>query len=123
MQGAPARAMAADDVLDIEGLQRFHGLRNDVLHHAAQMQPANDGMNGKTGEELADIGTDIDDSGVRAGAEDDQPLPADMGHHEALIHQEGIGLPGRLAIGPAEMIGASGLEEGYPRDLTAVIEL
>ena len=115
--------MTADDVPDIEGPQRFDGLRNDVLHHAAEMQPAHDGMNGDSGEELADVGADIDDSGMRAGAEDDEAQPAQMRGHEALVHQEGIGLPGRLAVGPAEMIGASGLEGGDPRDLAAVVEM
>src|SRR5579885_947785 len=123
VEGAPAGAMPRDDMPDVEGSQPFDRLRDDALHDAAEMQAAHDGMDRNLREEVADLDADIDDPGMGAGAEDDQPKPAHMHHDHALVHQEGIGLPRRLAVGPRQVIHATLLEGGHARDLAAVVEM
>src|SRR5215472_15450802 len=123
MQGAPASAVAADDVADVEGLQAFDRLGDEALHDAAQMQASHHRMNREIREQAPDLGTDIDDPRMGAGAEDDQPPSADMDRQEALVHEVGIRLPGGLAVGPAEVVGAALLEGADAGNLAAVVEM
>ncbi len=116
--------MTADDVLDVEGPQRFHGLRTDVLHHAAQMQSAHDGVDRDSGEPALDLGAhSLTMPAWEQGAEHDQAEVAHVHDQHALVHQVGIGGPFRFIVTAAEMVGAAGFKGADARDFTAVIEM
>src|SRR5215468_6672306 len=71
---------------------------------------------------LAGVQQDIDDAGMRARAEDDEPLPLHVDRHIAFVQDQGIRLP-RLIHGPsAEMIRTALFKARYPRNLTTHVE-
>src|SRR5260370_27125805 len=72
VQRSPARAVPSDDVFDGKRPQALDGVRNARFHHTAQMQPAHDAGDRKIAEQLSHLATDIDNTGMRAGAEDNQ---------------------------------------------------
>ena len=87
------------------------------------MQAAHHRMNGRLGEQAADLRADIDDAGMRAGTEDDQPEVAHVHDQHALVHQVGVGPPLLLVVQSAKMVLASGLERRDPGNLAAVVEM
>ncbi len=123
MQRPPAGAVAGDDVGDVEGLQRLDRLRDEMLHDAAQVQAAHHRMDRRVGKQALCLGADIDDAGVRAGAEHDEAEIAHVHDQHALVHQEGVGPPFLRIVLAAEMILAALLEGADPGDLAAVIEM
>ena len=64
----------------------------------------------------------IDDAGMGAGGEDDQPLALDVHGDGALIHDQGIGLPPLAVLGPPMLADHALLEGGQARDLAADVE-
>src|SRR4051812_30285809 len=123
VEGSPASAVTGDDVTDIEGLQCLDGLWNDVLHDAAKMQTAHHRMDWSVWKQAMHFHADVDDAGVRTGAEHDQHKIADLRHKHALVHQVRIGPPILLIAGPAEVVDTARLKRGYARDLAAVVEV
>ena len=88
------------------------------------MQATHHRMDRNVRKEAPDLGADIDDPRMGAGAEDDQAQIAHIGDDKALVHQKRIGAPGRLLIvEPAEMIGPARLERGHAGDLAAVVKM
>src|SRR5215475_15230289 len=100
-----------------------HGVRNEPLHgRAGQMQPPDDSVQRHAGKRLPRAQEDIDDAGMRAHAEDDEPLPSHVHRHVALIHDQGIWLPWLLHGPSTEMIRTALLEARHSRDLAAEVE-
>src|ERR1700731_3926886 len=115
--------MARDDVPDIERPQPFHRIGDDPFHDAAKVQPAHDAIDGNVWIKAADVGADINDSGMRARAEDNQSQMPDMGHERALIHKEGIWFPSGIGTSSAKVIDAAFLKTAHARDLATVIKV
>jgi hypothetical protein len=62
----------------------------------------------------------VDNAGMRAGREHDQPLASDIHRQPALVHQELVRLP---AIGgPLHVSGKAALETGYARNFAADVK-
>src|SRR6516164_7271071 len=81
-------------MFDCERPQSVYRLGNDPLNHASEMEPAHRAVNWNIRKDLPHLGTYVDDPGMRARAENDQSQVADMPHQHALVHEQGIGLPG-----------------------------
>lgn len=64
----------------------------------------------------------VDDAGVRAGAEHDQPLVADVHREEALVHHQRIRPPRRVFRDPAHLVGEALLVGGDAGDFAADVE-
>src|SRR5215813_9136143 len=100
-----------------------HGVRNELLHgRSGKVQTSEDSVQRHTGERLPSAQEDIDDAGMRAHAEDDEPLPSHVHRHVALVHDQGIWLPWLLDGPSTQMIRAALLEARHSRDLTAEVE-
>ena len=108
---------------DREWPQPFHSLRDQPLHDPAEMQTADHAVDRQIGKQLVHLGADIDDPGMRAGAEDDQSQILDMGHEHALVEQQRIGLPRRIRTGATQMVDAALFKGADPRDFAAVIKV
>src|SRR4051794_4614286 len=78
VQGAPSGTVAGDDVLDAERLQRSDGLGNNAFHDPAQVQPPHHAMYRDIRKQILHLRADIDDAGMRTGAEYDQAQIAHM---------------------------------------------
>src|SRR5262249_4510198 len=123
MQGTPTRAMAGDDMADIEGPQPGNRVGDELFHDSTEMQPSHNGMDRGVSEKAPGVRAHIDNARMRAGAEDDQPQPPDPGHEHALVHQQGVRLPRSLRSAAGQMVVAALLEGGDPRNFSAVIEV
>ena len=85
--------MAGGDDLNVVLTQGVDGLRNDLLVGAGEVQAAHDAVHGNAGEALAGVAHDIDDAGMRAGGEHQQPAVPDPHRQEALALFEALGMP------------------------------
>ena len=119
----PSIVIEATNDLRRERPQPFHGLGNDPLHHAAEMQASHRAVDRDIGKQVPHLGADVDDAGMGACAEDDEPEVAHMGDQHAFVHEQRVGLPGAVGARPGEMVGPTLLECGQPRDLAAILKL
>ncbi len=103
--------------------QPLDRLRDDRLHHPAQVQPADHAMDCSIGEKAANLGADVDDAGMRARADDDEPQIADLGHQHALVEQQRVGPPRGVGAGAAQMVDPAFFKGAHPRDLAAQIKM
>lgn len=109
----PAGVVAGEKVAHIDGTQPLDGLRDDALHDAAEMQAAHHGVDRHVGEQAAGLGADVDDAGMRAGAEHDESETRHVHDHHALVHQERIGRPLLRIVLAAELVLAALLERRH----------
>ena len=123
MQGAPAGAMAGDDVGNREWPQPLDSVGDDPLHDPAEVQAAHHAMDRDLGKQMPHLGADIDDAGMRTRAEHDQSQILDMGHQHALVEQQRVGFPRGVRSGPAQMIGATLFKSAPPRDFAAIVKV
>jgi hypothetical protein len=107
-------------VLDCERPQSVYRLGNHPLHHASEMEPTHRAVDWNVRKESPRVGAHVDDAGMRARAKNDQSQVEDMCHQHALVHEQGIGLPGTVGAGPTQMVGAALLERGQPRNLATI---
>src|SRR5215510_9700852 len=111
------------DLLQRKLLQMRHGVGNQPLHRCTrQMQAAEDSVQWYICKHLAGIQQDIDDAGMRARTEDDEPLPLHVDRHIAFVQDQGVRLPW-LIHGPfAEMIRPAFFEARYPGYFAAQVK-
>ena len=75
-----------------------HRLRDDALVRARQVEAAHRGQQRDVGHQASRLVQHVDDAGVRAGGEHDQPLAAQVHRDEAFVVQPFVGLPGRVVV-------------------------
>ena len=110
-------------VRDRERPQSLDSIGNDLLHDAAEMQAAHHAVDRDIRKQMPHLGADIDDAGMRARAQHNQPQILDMGHQHALVEQQRIGLPRSIRTDTAQMIDATLFKNAPPWDLAAIVEM
>ena len=96
----PARAVPRRHHAEAEALQVGDGVGNDLLGCAGEVEAAHRPQQRRARCDLARVGEDVHDAGVRARREDELSSALDQHRDEALVHDPRIGLP-RLPVGAA----------------------
>jgi len=93
MDGFPAGTVHGNEVGRRDGAHRRNRLSDDGFKHGTRhVETAHDGVYRVDTRHLPGVVDGIDDAGVRATADNDQPLSPDV-KHEGLVVVEGIGVP------------------------------